>query len=94
MWFEQLVQDVRYAWRGMRQSPSFVATAVVTLAVGLAVVTVAFTIVNAYVLRPFAIRDPYNLHQIVWHAVDDGGQRFTWPATRWSSDRWRSRWCW
>ncbi len=75
---EQLLQDVRYAGRGMRHSPAFVATTVLTLAVGLGLVTIAFTIFNAYVLRPFAIRHPEELHQIVWHARDAGGQGFSW----------------
>lgn len=75
---EQFLQDLRYAWRGMRQSPSFVLTTVVTLAVGLGLLTIAFTIFNAYVLRPFAIRDPGGLHQIAWHARDAGGQGFRW----------------
>jgi hypothetical protein len=78
VWLEQLVQDLRYAWRGMRHSPSFVATTVLTLAVGLGLLTVAFTIFNAYVLRPFAIRDPHGLHQIVWRSRDGGGQEFRW----------------
>ena len=77
-WLEQLVQDLRYAWRGMRHSPAFVLTTVLTLAVGLGLLTVAFTIFNAYVLRPYAIRDPHSLHQIVWHARDAGGQGFRW----------------
>jgi putative ABC transport system permease protein len=77
-WLEQGIQDLRYAWRGMRRSPSFVLTAVLTLAVGLGLLTVAFTVMNAYVLRPFAIRDPSSLHQIVWHSRDGGGQGFRW----------------
>jgi predicted permease len=77
-WLEQLLQDLRYAARGMRHSPAFVATTVLTLAVGLGLLTVAFTIFNAYVLRPFAIRDPDSLHQIVWRARDAGGQGFRW----------------
>jgi putative ABC transport system permease protein len=78
MWLEQLGQDLRYGWRGMRHSPAFVATTVLTLAVGLALVTVAFTIFNAYVLRPFAIRDPGSLHQIGWRSRDSGGRHFRW----------------
>jgi putative ABC transport system permease protein len=78
IWLEQTAQDVRYALRGVRRSPAFVATAVLTLAVGLGLLTVAFTIVNAYILRPFAIRDPGSLHQIVWHAREAGGQGFRW----------------
>jgi hypothetical protein len=75
---EQCLQDLRYAWRWMRHSPSLLATVIVTLAVGLGLLTIAFTIFNAYVLRPFAIRDPDGLHQIVWHGRDGGGQGFRW----------------
>ena len=39
-------------------SPAFLATTVLTLAVGLALLTVAFTVFNAYVLRPFAVARP------------------------------------
>jgi hypothetical protein len=51
MWFEQFVQDLRYAWRGLRHSRAFLATTVLTLAVGLGLVTVAFTVFNAGALR-------------------------------------------
>jgi hypothetical protein len=77
MWLEQFWQDVRYAARVLIQSPAFLATTVLTLAVGLGLVTVAFTIFNAYVLRPFAVREPSGLHQIGWRAHDAGGQSFT-----------------
>lgn len=78
MWLEQLAQDLRYAWRGMRQSRAFVATTVLTLAVGLGLATVAFTVFNTYVLRPFAVRDPSSLHQMYWHSQDAGGRSFRW----------------
>jgi hypothetical protein len=57
---EQFGRDIAYAWRGMWRSRSFVATTVLTLAVGLGLVTVVFTVFDAYVLRPFSIRDPQN----------------------------------
>ena len=78
MWLEQIAQDVRYGLRGLRKSPSFVATTVFTLAVGLGLLTVVFTIFNAYVLRPFAVRDPGSLTRIGWRAHDDGGSEFRW----------------
>ena len=56
----------------------FAATTVLTLAVGLGLVTVVFAIFNAYVLRPFAVRDPYSLHRIVWTAQDAFGGSFRW----------------
>ena len=77
-WLEQLSQDLRYGWRGLLKSPSFLATSVLTLAVGLGLVTVAFTIFNAYVLRPFAVEDPSALHRIAWRARNAGGQAFRW----------------
>ena len=71
-------QDVRYAWRGLVANPAFAATAIVTLAVGLGLVTVVFAIFNAYVLRPFAVRDPYSAAPVVWRSQDDAGGGFRW----------------
>ena len=79
MWLEQFTGDLRYAARGLWHSPAFLATTVLTLAVGLGLVTVAFTIFNAYVLRPFAVRDPGSLYRVGWRAPDSGGQSFRWP---------------
>lgn len=78
IWIEQFAQDLRYAARTMRQSPAFVATTVVTLAVGLGLLTIAFTIFNAYVLRPYAIRDAHELHVVRWQARGGGGSGFGW----------------
>ena len=78
IWLEQLAQDLRYAVRGLWHSRAFTATTVATLAIGLGLVTVVFAVFNAYVLRPFAVRDPYRLHQIVWSAPDAYGGSFRW----------------
>jgi hypothetical protein len=78
MWLDQFVQDLRFAWRGMRQSPTYVALTVLTLAVGLGLVTVAFTVFNTFVLRPFAVRDPASLYRLGWRTQDDGGPLFRW----------------
>jgi predicted permease len=78
LWLEQLVHDVRYAWRGLWRSRAFTATTVLTLAVGLGLVTIVFTIFDAYVLRPFAVRDPYSLHVIGWESRDARQWRFSW----------------
>ena len=57
-WIETLLQDVRYALRGFRRTPGFALTVVATIALGLGLNTTLFTIFNAYVLRPVAVRDP------------------------------------
>src|SRR5215207_1396501 len=78
MLLEQLVQDLRYAFRNLRQNPGFLSTTVLTLAVGLGLVSVVFTIFNAYVLRPFAVRDPGALHRIGYVAPGGGTSIFRW----------------
>ena len=78
VWLEQFMNDLRYAARGLRQNPAFLMTTVLTLAVGLALVTVVFTVFNAYVLRPFAVRDPGSLYGLSWLAPDAGGSNFAW----------------
>ncbi len=78
LWLEQLRTDVRYASRGLWKSRTFTATTVLTLAVGLGLVTVVFTIFDAYVLRPFAVRDPYSLGVLGWESKDAQGWRFSW----------------
>ena len=82
MWLEQFTQDLRYAARGLWHSRVFATTTVLTLAVGLGLVTVVFAIFNAYVLRPFAVRDPYSLHRIVWTAPDAFGGASAGRSTR------------
>ena len=52
MHVDHLVRDVRYAARGLWRDRAFTATTVSTLAMAIALVTVVFTIFNAYLLRP------------------------------------------
>jgi predicted permease len=84
---EQFAQDLRYAWRGLRQSRAFVASTVMTLAVGIGLVTVVFAIFSAYVLRPFAVDDPHSLFTIRWRAPEAGGATFRWRDYAAARDR-------
>ena len=70
---EQTRQDVRFAFRGFRRAPAFVITVVATIALALGLNTTAFTIFNAYVLRPISVRDPYSLYQMA--VVDRRGSQ-------------------
>jgi predicted permease len=78
-WLERLMQDLRYAARSFRRTPAFVSTVAATIGLGLGLVTTVFTIFNAYVLRPIAVREPHRLHEFVW--LDRGRQshRLTLP---------------
>src|SRR5687768_3318762 len=78
MLLAHLLKDLRYAARGLWRERAFTVTTVATLAVALALVTVVFAVFNAYVLRPYAVRDPYSLHEIRWRSQDAGGRTFRW----------------
>jgi predicted permease len=66
-----LALDLRYALRTFRRSPGFAATAVVSLAVGIAAATGLFSIVNAALLNPFPFAD---INQIVTLGMIDKGK--------------------
>src|SRR5436190_7279108 len=71
IWLEHFWQDLRYALRIFRCSPGFAATAVVSLAVGIAAATGLFSIVNAALLNPFPFAD---INRIVTLGMIDKGR--------------------
>jgi predicted permease len=71
IWLEHFWQDLRYALRTFRRSPGFAATAVVSLAVGIAAATGVFSIVNAALLNPFPFAD---INRIVRLDMNDKGK--------------------
>ena len=55
-WLDDLSQDIRYAARQLRRSPAFACSVTIVLALGIAAVTVVFSIVYGVLLRDL----PYN----------------------------------
>jgi len=56
-----LAQDLRYATRQLRRSPSFAAIAIATLALGIGANTAIFSLIDQALLRSLPVRDPNQL---------------------------------
>jgi predicted permease len=59
-----LVRDIRYAFRQLRRSPGFTATALVTLAIGIGANTAIFTLVHAVLLRSLPVAHAPQLYKL------------------------------
>src|SRR5450432_2630061 len=64
--------DLRYALRMLFRSPGFAAIAILTLALGIGINTIVFTLYSAVALRPIAARSPRELVRL---SVTQNGQR-------------------
>jgi len=60
-WLGDVVMDVRYGLRALRNQPGFAVVAVLTLTLGIGANTAIFSVVNAIVLRPLPVSTPERL---------------------------------
>lgn len=72
-----IVEDLRYAARGLRRSPGFALTAIVTLAVGIGVNAAVFTLSNAVLFSGFPSVDDND--RIVYIASDRSACCLSYP---------------
>jgi predicted permease len=91
---ENLGQDLRHAFRGIRRSPGFAAAVIVTLALGIGANAAMFGVVDRLMFRPYAyLRDPGTVHRVYFQNWNRGTLRTFWNAeyTRYVDlERWTS----
>jgi len=71
---DDLVADIRYAWRSLRRAPAFTTLAIVTLAVGIGATTAIFSVVSGVLLRPLPYPSPGELVAIYTYFRADSGR--------------------
>ncbi|HEX7361761.1 MAG TPA: ABC transporter permease [Bryobacteraceae bacterium] len=70
---ETTLQDIRYGWRGMRRSPGFTVTAVLSLGLAIGAITAIYSIVDAAVLMPLPVSKPDQLFRLAYPAISGIG---------------------
>lgn len=70
-WLEEAIQDLRYALRTLRRTPSFALVVIATLALGIGSSTAVFSVVDGVLLRPLPYPRPERLVQF-WEVNPQG----------------------
>ena len=85
------LRSIPYSLRALIHAPSFTATAIIILTLGIAANTAIFTLVDQLLLNPFPYRDPQRLIMI-WEANPArGGMAAQRTPAAWSNfDAWRT----
>ncbi|HEV8151100.1 MAG TPA: ABC transporter permease [Gemmatimonadales bacterium] len=64
-WLDHFLNDLRYALRGLRRSPGFTATVVLTLGLGIGANAAMFGVIDRLMFRPYpSLRDPGRVRRV------------------------------
>src|SRR5215469_15951057 len=76
-----VIKDVRFALRTLAKYPGFAVIGILTLAVGMAVNTTVFSVINGFLLRPLPVRHPEQITVLALkQSSARGTYRFSYPT--------------
>src|SRR2546427_8282768 len=70
LWLRDFVYDLRFSARSFRRSPSFTATAVLSLALGIGATTAIYSLVDQVILHALPVDHPERLVLIDWNVEE------------------------
>jgi len=79
VWLEQLMQDVRFAFRTLRKNPGFAFTAVLILALGIAANVIVFGVLQGLIFRTLDVPHP---ERVMTLQPKHGGPFLSYPEMR------------
>src|SRR5215472_3221097 len=79
------IKDIRFALRTLAKNPGFAGIGIVTLALGMAVNTTVFSVVNGFLLRPLPVSHPEQITVLALKQASVGGNSF-WSSSRAKGD--------
>jgi predicted permease len=81
-WLDDFLRDLRYGAAALRRNPAFSASAIVTLALGIAATVTVFSFVNSVYLRPLAVPEGSRLVHIQAVTGPDNESNLSFPVYR------------
>jgi predicted permease len=77
-WFDELRQDLAYAFRTVARRPVFALIAIVTLAIGIGGDAVMFSMLDAVILKTLPVRNPDELSVLLFDSRVGSADRYSW----------------
>jgi putative ABC transport system permease protein len=76
-WLTDFVDDVRYAGRSLRRTPAMTAFVVATIALGIGMTAMPFSMLDALIFRPYPVPDPNGVLTLVSTSRDNSYEGFS-----------------
>ena len=81
-WLESVLADIRYALRALRRQPTFVAVAVLSLALAIGANSAIFSFADALLLRPLPVKNPADVYDVSGTTPNDPFEGMSFPDYR------------